>query len=151
MIYTMNRNNYFSDLELNREQRRALAKAKQKLIAGYPEKLTLVSPNDLDLPYSSHPQDILEIWRSKKYLVIVWKVPAGKKLSISRQEWDSKERRYKDGITWDEIMEIKHDIGMGNKTGIEFFPADDEVINLGNVRHIWIVPDDKINDILKLK
>lgn len=46
MTYTMNRNDYFSDLELNREQRRALAKAKQKLIAGYPDKLTLVDEND---------------------------------------------------------------------------------------------------------
>ena len=151
MTYTMNRDNYFSDLNLNREQRRALAKVKQKLIASYPDKLTLVDENDPNLPYSSHPEDILEIWRSKKYLVIVWKVPAGKKLSISRQEWNPTERRYKDGITWDEIMEIKHDIGMGNKTGIEFFPADDEVMNLANVRHIWIVPDDKINDVLKLK
>lgn len=70
MTYTMNRDDYFSDLNLNREQRRALAKAKQKLIATYPENLTLVSPDDPNLPYSSHAEDILEIWRSKKFLVM---------------------------------------------------------------------------------
>lgn len=146
----MNRNNYIDDRELNREQRRALAKAKRPLIASYPEKLTKVPDGDKSLPYTSHAMDLREVWRSKKFTVMVWNVPAGTKISVQRNEWNPTTRRYADGITWDEIMEIKRDIGLGESTGIEFFPADSEVINIANVRHIWFISDEIVNKVLKL-
>ena len=139
-MYNMDRNHYFDDRNLNREQRRALEKAKRMLIATYPETLEKVPENDPNLPYTSHPQDLDSIWRSKKYTVMVWNVPAGKKMTISRNEWDSHTGRYKDSILWDEIMEIKRQIGFGEQNAIEFYPPDSEVINIANVRHIWLLP-----------
>lgn len=149
-MYSMNRENYFDDSTLNREQRRALEKAKRQLIASYPETLEVVPENDPNLPYSSHPQDIDKIYRSKKYTVIVWNVPAGKKLSIQRNEWDSHTNRYRDNISWDEIQEIKRQCGFGEQNAIEFYPPDSEVINIANVRHIWILPDELTDHMLKL-
>ena len=146
----MNREHYFDDRGLNREQRRALEKVKRQLIASYPDTLEVVPENDPNLPYSSHPQDIEHIYRSKKYTVIVWNVPAGKKLSISRNEWDSHTGRYKDQITWDEIMEIKRQVGFGEQNAVEFYPPDSEVINIANVRHIWILPKELTDHMLKL-
>lgn len=149
-MYSMNREHYFDDRDLNREQRRALEKVKRQLMASYPDTLEIVPENDPNLPYSSHPQDIDKIYRSKKYTVIVWNVPAGKKLSIQRNEWDSHTNRYKDNITWDEIQEIKRKCGFGEQNAIEFYPPDSEVINIANVRHIWILPDELTNHMLKL-
>ncbi len=146
----MDRRDYFDDRELNREQRRALAKHKRALIASYPEKLTMVLDGDKSLPYTSHAMDLREVWRSKKFTVMVWNVPADTKISIQRNEWNPSTRRYADGITWDEIMEIKRDIGLGESTGVEFFPADTDVINIANVRHIWFFPNGAIDRILKL-
>ena len=147
----MSINNYVSDLDMNREQRRALAKVKQKWIATLPDVLTLVPEDDPTIPFSSHASDMRQVWRSKKFTVIVWDVPAGTKLSIQRNEWNPTTRRYNDGITWDEIMEIKRAIGYGDEQGIEFFPRDSEIINIANVRHLWILPDDRlINECLRL-
>lgn len=144
-MYSMNREHYFDDRDLNREQRRALEKVKRQLIASYPDTLEIVPENDPNLPYSSHPQDIEHIYRSKKYTVILWKqgidhtLLLGQKFSISRNEWDSKDRRYKDGLTWDEIMDIKREMGFGERTAIEYYPADSEVVNLANMRHIFLI------------
>lgn len=141
---------YFDDRTLNREQRRALEKAQRAYIATLPEKLTRMDDNDPMMPYSSHPEDRIGVWRNKKFSVILWKVPAGEKMTISRNEWDSKTRRYEDGITWDEIQEIKRELGYGERTGVEFFPPDSELINIANVRHIWFLPDCVMDGVLKL-
>lgn len=146
----MDRSKYFDDKDLNRAQRRALEKVKRQLIATYPDELTIVPENDPNMPYTSHPQDLDSVWRNKKYTVMVWNVPAGKKITISRNEWDSHTCRYKDGITWDEIMEIKRGVGFGNQNAVEFYPPDNEVINIANVRHIWILPDGITDQMLKL-
>lgn len=146
----MSRENYFDDRDLNREQRRALEKVKRQLIASYPDELTKVDENDPNMPYTSHPQDLDSIWRNKKFTVMLWNVPAGKKMTISRNEWDSKSRRYVDGITWDEIMEIKRGIGFGEQNAVEFYPPDSEVVNIANVRHIWILPHEITDSMLKL-
>ena len=140
----MDINNYIPDTIMNREQRRALAKAKQKWISTLPDVLTLVPDGDPMLPYSSHAEDLECVWRSKKYQVMVWKrqpKDVGSQLSISRQQWDPTARRYLDGISWDEIMQIKREMGLGQRTCIEYYPPDSETINLANTRHIWLLPD----------
>ena len=141
----MNREHYFDDRNLNREQRRALEKVKRQLIASYPDTLEIVRENDPNIPYSSHPQDIEHIYRSKKYTVILWKqgidptLLMGQKISISRNEWDSKSRRYVGDIVFDEIMEIKREMGLGEEKCIEFYPKDSELVDLANMRHIWVI------------
>lgn len=140
LMYSMNREKYLDDRNLNREQRRALEKAHKILISTYPDELTKVSENDPDIPYSSHPEDITAIYRNKKFTVIVWKQNRYCKyckFTVSRNEWSSKERRYLDNITWDEIMEIKRAIGLGETQCWEYFPKDSEVVNEANLRHIF--------------
>ena len=147
----MNINNYFDDANMNREQRRALEKAYRQWIATLPEELTPVSEDDSTIPYSSHPEDMLQVWRNKKFTVILWKVPAGHKITVERNEWDSKTRRHLDNITWDELMDIKRACGFGDRNAVEFYPPDNEVINIANVRHLWLLPREMTNDWLKLK
>ena len=45
---------------------------------------------------------------------------------------------YEDGISWDKIQEIKRLVGFGDWWGLEVFPADDHLINVSNIRHIWL-------------
>ena len=142
----MNREHYFDDRNLNREQRRALEKVKRQLIASYPDTLQVVPENDPNMPYSSHPQDIEKIYRSKKFTVILWKAGAGfgsynlgQRFSVWRNTWDSKERRYVDGIQWDEVMDIKREMGFGERVAIEYYPADSETVNLANMRHVFLI------------
>ena len=139
-MYSMNRDNYLDDRNLNREQRRALEKAHKLLIQTYPDTLEPVPENSPDVPYSSHPEDIKTIFRSKKFTVIQYKpnrLDGKQRFSITRNEWSSKERRYVGDITWDEIMEIKRQIGLGDVECWEYYPKDSEVINEANMRHIF--------------
>ena len=139
-MYNPKREHYFDDRNLNREQRMALEKAQKLLIASYPDKLEIVPENDPYIPYSSHPEDIKTIFRSKQYTVILWKqnrFDGKQRFSITRNEWSSKERRYVGNISWDEIMEIKRQMGLGEVECWEYYPKDSEVINEANMRHIF--------------
>lgn len=43
-----------------------------------------------------------------------------------------------DGITWDELQAIKNACGFADKDAIEFYPAERDVLNSGNVRHLYV-------------
>lgn len=43
--------------------------------------------------------------------------------------------------TWDVIQQIKNDVVGPEFTCIEVFPAEPNVVNEANVRHLFVVPD----------
>ena len=47
----------------------------------------------------------------------------------------------KDGITWDELQKVKNDCGYEDKDAVEFYPRNADVVNMGNVRHLFVFPD----------
>ena len=44
-----------------------------------------------------------------------------------------------DGITWDELQKIKNECGFGAFDAVELYPANDDVIDTGNWRHLYIL------------
>ena len=63
--------------------------------------------------------------------------------NIPQNQWRNKvikgEPIWDDGISWDQIQEIKSLVGYGDKWAVECFPPDQEVVNVANMRHIWIL------------
>lgn len=107
-------------------------------IQSFPEKLTLIPKEQW--PSDRDPARI-EIWRSRKYLVQIFQEKDGvKRLSINRTTVNSK-GRWDDGLSWDELQQIKSQIGLGSKYAIEIFPKDEDVVNVANMRHIWVLPE----------
>ena len=56
---------------------------------------------------------------------------------------------YADGITWDELQEIKNQCGYENSWLCEYYPPKDKLINVANIRHLWVMdkdPENKLND-----
>lgn len=43
-----------------------------------------------------------------------------------------------DGVTWDELRAIKNACGFADKDALEFFPRETDVINTGNIRHLYV-------------
>ncbi len=43
-------------------------------------------------------------------------------------------------ITWDELQIIKRELGYGDSFAIEIYPGDMDVVNVANMRHIWVLP-----------
>jgi len=46
---------------------------------------------------------------------------------------------FKDGITWDELMAVKRGIGFADLWMTEVYPPDEEIVNVGNMRHLFLV------------
>jgi hypothetical protein len=83
----------------------------------------------------------LRVWRSRNFLVQEFeaKAPALIRLSINRttlfgDRWD-------DNITWDELQHIKAECGYHDCTAVEVFPPDRAVVNVANMRHLWVLAE----------
>ena len=81
-----------------------------------------------------------EVWRSRSLLVQIFEERDGwVRLSICRAAIDSN-GRWKDGLTWDDLQKIKSDVGFGVRDAIEIYPTDRDVVNVANIRHLWVSP-----------
>jgi hypothetical protein len=79
------------------------------------------------------------VWRSNEFLIQVYE-EAGNvvRLSICRTrlnaagEWES-------GIAWELLQQIKRDVGYGDRCAVEIYPKDRDVVNVANMRHLWVM------------
>lgn len=46
-----------------------------------------------------------------------------------------------DGISWDALQEIKGAVGYADRDAVEIYPRDADVVNVANMRHLWITPE----------
>jgi len=117
-----------------KRERQAIAAENRR----WPNKLILVQGIDLDL-YQADSNRV-EVWRSRHFLVQVFALGNGfERLSVNRTRlkgggWD-------DCIEWEELQRLKSECGRGDRCAVEVFPPDDEVINVANMRHLFILPE----------
>lgn len=90
-------------------------------------------------PNPCSPQ--LRVLRSRDFLVQEFAAcaPAVVRLSVCRTSLAGD--RWQDGISWDELQRLKRECGYGNADAIEVFPADADVVNVANMRHLWVMAD----------
>src|SRR5690606_29982804 len=80
------------------------------------------------------------VYVSRDYLVQIFDEGNGiKRITVNRvaiggTTWD-------DGITWDELQRIKAEVGYAAEWAVEVFPADDQVVNVSSMRHLWVLPE----------
>lgn len=111
----------------------AQLKIMNKINKALPARLTRVD----DGP--PRPDSMLSVWRSRHFIVQEHRHHNCIRLTINRTtvtrtgEWDS-------NISWEELQQIKRDVGHGDRVAVEIFPKDQNVVNVANMRHLWI-PD----------
>ena len=82
-----------------------------------------------------------QVWVNAYFLVQEFKEADGViRLSINTTSMDAS-GRWKDGITWDALQEIKNAVGYQDRDAVEIFPAQKDLVNVANMRHLWIVPE----------
>ena len=87
------------------------------------------------------PDRLLEVWRSKNFMVQVYDEPDSMlRLSIIRTELNEDQTGWAEGISWDELQELKKQCGRGDRFAVEIFPRDKDVVNVANMRHLWVFP-----------
>lgn len=79
------------------------------------------------------------IWRNRRFLVQIWQQEGYPTcLKINRTQLDS-QGQYQDGITWDEMQEIKNAVGFADQDFIEVFPKVEHFAYNYNIRHLWLL------------
>jgi hypothetical protein len=81
-----------------------------------------------------------EVWRSSQFLVEVFPEKDGaSRMSVCRT-MVGEDGKWVDGISWDQLMKIKDQCGYGRDWAVEIFPSNDDVVNVANMRHLWLIP-----------
>ena len=95
-----------------------------------------------EIPRSVWPSPnapMLSVWRNNRFLVQVYDAPPPAFVRLSVNRTLVKGDRWADGITWDELQEIKSQMGYGKNDAIEIYPPDVDVVNVANIRHLWVL------------
>lgn len=77
------------------------------------------------------------VYRSREFLVQEFRENDVVRLSINRTRI-TKAGDWQDGITWEELQRLKAECGWGDSQAVEIFPPERDVVNLHNIRHLWI-------------
>lgn len=118
-----------------REQRRQLARDNAK------RPLVLEEVPSEEWPFHT-PPGLTKVWRSRDFLVQLYNEPSGyQRLSISRTTVDQKSQRWEQGITWDDLQRLKREAGFGGVDAVEVYPRDRDLVNVANMRHLFLMND----------
>lgn len=121
---------------MNRAERRSAQRYLKQESKKQPSLLTQVPREE----WPNHPSSLIRVWRNREFLVQEFHVdvPAVARLSICRSRLSGD--RWTDGISWDELQRLKREAGYGDCDAIEIFPSDVDIVNVANMRHLWVVP-----------
>jgi hypothetical protein len=121
-------------MRLNREMRKQLDRENAK-------RSETLTPVPRDQWQKTPNSNRIAVFISRKYLVQVFdEKPGVQRLSINRTAIRT-DGRWDDGLTWDEIQAIKNELGLGDKYAIEIYPRDCDVVNVANMRHLWVLDE----------
>lgn len=121
----------------NRKQKRALKRQLQLDNRNWPDTLKLVDLGELPV---EEQDGLIEVWRSNRYLVQVYEHSSGavQRISVNRTDIDVEDGRWQDGIAWDTLQRLKRECMRGDWEGVEIYPADADIVNVANMRHLWV-------------
>lgn len=112
----------------------------RRLAAKHLDKLPITMQQVLGEQWPSRPPKLVDVWRSKDFLAQVFLEPAGV-LRISVNRVTRRHGQWEQGITWDELMRVKREIGYADNDAVEVYPADRDIVNVANMRHLWVMPE----------
>lgn len=108
----------------------------------YPEALVPIPQDQWPVPPFIEKRPRIAVWRSRKFMVQAFDEGGGvTRLSINRTEWDERTGRFRDDISWGALQLLKLEAGFPNQWAVEVYPANTSVVNVANMRHLWLLPD----------
>lgn len=127
---------------MNRAMRRAQASMSRDLVKQRPAKLTAIPRTEWPtLEGMTHKP--VAVWVSQKYLVQIFDEQPFNGITVMRatvcRVTITNHGQWNAGIEWEELQQIKSDVGFGEWYAMELFPQDSEVVNVANMRHLWML------------
>lgn len=106
----------------------------------YPEHLVRIPVEDFPPDFALAKRPPVELWRSRKFLVQVFaEKSAVERLTVCRTQITGK--TWLPGISWDELQQLKRECGRGEVWAVEIFPPESELVNVENMRHLFVTYD----------
>ena len=98
----------------------------------------------IDIPQEQWPivGKHIRVMRSNRFLVQVFEAPLPAICRISVCKTEVTGMRWTDGISWDDLQEIKSQCGYEDHDAVEIFPAEIDIVNVANMRHLWVMKDE---------
>lgn len=125
--------------EKRREMARHLANDNKKFGVDLVDISSKISENG-----SPAPSGLVAAFRSKDYLVQVFKEdrpPALYRLSVNRTVLAQGPGGWGSEISWEDLQRIKSQCGFGGYDAVEVYPHDLDVVNVSNMRHLWVLKE----------
>jgi hypothetical protein len=124
--------------EGNRQYRRAARVYMKRQNSAQPDSWRDVPRSEWPVGFSPN---IIKLWRHSKFLVQVHVEQDGiLRLSINKTTLN-KNGDWNEGITWEELQDIRNAVGFSERDAVEVFPAKNDTVNVANLRHLWIMPE----------
>lgn len=121
---------------MNRQERRATKKMMVLENKKHSDRLEMVAR--CEWPYEQ--PGMFGLFRSKKYLVQVFHEKSDIiRLSVCRTDINN-QGQWLDNISWEDLQEIKNQCGFGQNEAVEIYPPEKDVVNVANMRHLWVLP-----------
>lgn len=80
----------------------------------------------------------IEVWRSEGFLIQIFEEAEGlRRLSVCRTNIRD-DGNFDDRITWDELQDIKNQVGYLEFDAVEIYPREADRIYVANMRHLWL-------------
>lgn len=106
----------------------------------YPAHLVAVPQEEWPDTFRLLTHQPTHVWRSRDFLVQVYPPRHGAiRLSICRTILADDGSRMADGIRWDDLQRLKAECGFADRDAAEIFPAEIDVVNVANMRHLWVL------------
>ena len=125
---------------MNRKQIRNRQKILDQVNKQYTDQFVIIPPEDCPPQLPNEKSIRLRVYRNNKFLVQIFNDNNRARISINRTIIKSN-GHWADDITWDELQMIKSQIGFGDVMAVEIYPKDKDVVNVANMRHLWIIDD----------
>lgn len=119
-------------MNINKRDRKAIEAENRT----FPKKLARQEiPKDQMLP-----KGLLEVWRSRDYLLQVYAVRPGMvRLSVNRTVHTGYD--WRDNIPWEDLQRLKAECGRGHLDAVEVYPREVDVVDVAAMRHLFVFED----------
>lgn len=130
-----------------RERQRFLYKENRE----YPAQLVEIPQERWPVAPRVFKSEVIQVWRSRDFLVQIHREGEHIRITVNRTLMD-RDGNYAEGISWDDLQRVKRECGYGQFDAVEIYPRDVDVVNVSNMRHLWILnPGDNLGVIWRAK
>lgn len=80
-----------------------------------------------------------EFWMSRDFAVQIHEDEHATRITVHSTRL--RNGHWLDGITWDELMMAKAAVGYEDCWAVELYPPPDQVVNVANIRHLFVLKE----------